>query len=164
MDSNHIIFCTCLFATILFFHYSKGTFLPNLSDACYNCLCHVSTECQLSHQCTKGYCGPFNISRVYWVDAGNVTLPDDDPERNHAWEDCARSFHCAKRIIEGYLERFGKDCNGDGVTDCYDYMMVNGNGGYGCTSPLNRSANGRRWLQRYEDCRRSLGLWSNEWF
>ncbi|XP_022822578.1 lysozyme-like [Spodoptera litura] len=70
-----------------------------------------------------------------------------------AWSDCARSYHCAKRIIEGYLQRFGKDCNGDGVTNCYDYMMVNGNGGYGCTAPLNRSENGRKWLRRYEECR-----------
>ncbi|GBP80459.1 hypothetical protein EVAR_53300_1 [Eumeta japonica] len=46
-----------------------------------------------------------------------------------------------------------QDCNDDGVTDCYDFMMVNGNGGYGCTSPLNRSTNGRRWLERYEECR-----------
>ncbi|XP_061379210.1 lysozyme-like [Danaus plexippus] len=135
---------------------SGGVFIPNLSEGCYRCLCHVSTLCQLSNECKGGYCGPFNISRVYWVDAGKVTLPDDDPDRNNAWRDCARDYYCAKKIIEGYLQRFAKDCNGDGVTDCYDYMMINGNGGYGCTSPLNRSENGRRWLRRYEECRSSL--------
>ncbi|CAG9564881.1 unnamed protein product [Danaus chrysippus] len=134
---------------------SSGVFIPNLTDGCYRCLCYISTLCDVSNDCSGGYCGPFNISRVYWVDAGNITLPDDEPERNNAWKDCARNYQCARRIIEGYLQRFGKDCNDDGVTDCYDYMMINGNGGYGCTSPLNRSANGRKWLRRYEECRSS---------
>ncbi|CAH0720503.1 unnamed protein product, partial [Brenthis ino] len=157
MNISHIILLPgSLIAALFFFNYCTGVFLPNLSEACYKCLCYVSTRCDLSHECTKGYCGPYNISRVYWVDAGMVTLPHDDPERNHAWEDCARSFPCAKRIIEGYLAKFARDCNDDGVTDCYDYMMINGNGGYGCTAPLNRSANGQRWLRRYEECRQSL--------
>ncbi|XP_063625533.1 lysozyme-like [Cydia splendana] len=135
---------------------STGLYISNLSQACYRCLCHVATGCDVSHGCTAGYCGPFNISRVYWIDAGKVTLPEDDPERNHAWEDCARSYHCASRIVEGYLQKFGKDCNSDGVTNCFDYMMINGNGGYGCTAPLNRSANGRRWLRRFQDCALNL--------
>ncbi|XP_046969446.1 lysozyme-like [Vanessa cardui] len=147
---------TCLLAAVLFWTNSAGVFIPNLTEACYRCLCHVSTRCLTSHECTGGYCGPFNISKVYWIDSGKVTLPDDDPIRSHAWEDCARSYYCSKRIIEGYLEKFGKDCNGDGVTNCFDYMMINGNGGYGCTAPLNRTENGRRWLSRYEECRHSL--------
>ncbi|XP_039756415.1 lysozyme 2-like [Pararge aegeria] len=146
----------CLFAAIFLWTGSAGVFIPNLTEACYRCLCFVATKCEISHSCTAGYCGPFNISRVYWVDSGRVTLPDDDPERNHAWEDCARQYDCAKGIIEGYLQRYGRDCSGDGVTDCFDYMMVNGNGGPGCTAPLNGSVNGRRWLERYELCRNSL--------
>ncbi|XP_072945208.1 lysozyme-like [Epargyreus clarus] len=146
----------CILTYITLWNNSNGLFIPNLTEACYRCLCHVSTKCDQSHGCTAGYCGPFNISRVYWVDSGRVVFPEDDPERNHAWEDCARNYHCSQKIIEGYLQRFGKDCNGDGVTDCFDYMMVNGNGGYGCTAPLNRSANGQRWLARYEECKHSL--------
>ncbi|CAB3252964.1 unnamed protein product [Arctia plantaginis] len=144
----------CLFAVFIFWITgSSGVYIPNLTEACYKCLCYVSTGCDFSHDCTGGYCGPFNISRIYWKEAGQIVLPDDDPDRNHAWEDCAKSFHCAKRIIERYLEIFGRDCNGDGLTNCFDYMMINGNGGYGCTAPLNRSANGQRWLKRYEECR-----------
>ncbi|XP_045500363.1 lysozyme-like [Colias croceus] len=135
---------------------STGVYLSNLSQECFNCLCYVSTNCDTSHECTGGYCGPFNISRVYWVDAGKVTLPDDDPERNHAWEDCARDFTCSKRIISGYLSKFGQDCNKDGVTNCFDFMMVNGNGGYSCHKPLNISVNGRRWLKRFDECKRSI--------
>ncbi|VVC95646.1 unnamed protein product [Leptidea sinapis] len=54
------------------------------------------------------------------------------------------------------IRRGTMDCNKDGVTNCFDFMMVNGNGGYSCQKPLNRTANGRRWLTRYEECKRSL--------
>ncbi|XP_052743211.1 lysozyme-like [Bicyclus anynana] len=146
----------CLGAAIFFWAGCGGVFIPNLTESCFRCLCYASTACATSHGCTGGYCGPFNISRVYWVDSNRVVMPEDDPDRNHAWDDCARHYDCATRIIEGYLQRYGRDCNGDGVTDCYDYMMVNGNGGPGCHAPLNRSANGRLWLERYELCRHTL--------
>lgn len=35
----------------------------------------------MTFNCVKGYCGPYKVSRLYWKDAGEVTLPDDDPER-----------------------------------------------------------------------------------
>ncbi|KAG6458223.1 lysozyme [Manduca sexta] len=154
ISRRELVIPVCMFAVfVLWISGSTGTtFIPNLTERCYRCLCYVSTKCDRSYGCAGGYCGPFNISRVYWVDAGKVVMKEDDPERNHAWADCARNYFCAKKIIEGYLQRFGKDCNGDGVTNCFDYMMVNGNGGYGCTAPLNRSENGRRWLQRYSEC------------
>lgn len=63
--------------------FLSGTFIPNLSESCYRCLCYVSTKCEIEHECTAGYCGPFNISRVYWVDAGKVVMPEDDADRNH---------------------------------------------------------------------------------
>jgi hypothetical protein len=58
----------------------SGVYISNLNDACFRCLCHVA-GCDMSHPCAGGYCGPFYISRVYWVDAGKPTLPDDDPAR-----------------------------------------------------------------------------------
>ncbi|GBP29516.1 hypothetical protein EVAR_93313_1 [Eumeta japonica] len=133
----------------------------------------------MSHTCTEGYCGPFWISRVYWVDAGMPTLPDDDRSRKEvstqrlleysmttlwavplikdvnisAYEDCARDYHCSLTIIESYMARFGKDCNGDGVTDCYDYMMINHHGGRACSEPLFLSELGRRRLALFRQCR-----------
>ncbi|KAJ8931291.1 hypothetical protein NQ314_015814, partial [Rhamnusium bicolor] len=116
------------------------------------CLCYAATTCDLTLGCDKGYCGPFKISRIYWVDAGNVTLPLDDPERAGAYEDCALSYQCAQRIVLNYLLKFGKDCNENGVTDCDDYSMINFNGGYQCQPPLNRNEPGRMWLKRYRIC------------
>ncbi|CAK1555903.1 unnamed protein product [Leptosia nina] len=141
-----ILVCSFMFYTVL------GIYVTNLNEACIRCLCHVA-GCDLSHTCTGGYCGPFYISRVYWVDAGKPTLPDDNPERREAYEDCARDYYCSVKIIENYMARFGKDCNGDGVTNCYDYMMINHHGGRACSSPLFLSQLGLRRLKLFQQCR-----------
>ncbi|XP_030767998.1 uncharacterized protein LOC115891623 [Sitophilus oryzae] len=130
--------------------------LPNLHRQCMRCLCHVATECDLTRGCVKGYCGPYKISKIYWKDASEVTLPDDDKERAGAYEDCALSYQCAQRIVLNYIAKYGRDCNNDGVTDCDDYMMINFNGGYQCHPPLNRSEAGVGWLQRYKACNPKL--------
>ncbi|XP_041982001.1 lysozyme 1-like [Aricia agestis] len=129
-----------------------GVYVSNLNETCLRCLCHA-TGCELSHGCSEGYCGPFYISRVYWVDAGKPTLPEDSPERNEAYEDCARDYYCSLKIVESYMARFGKDCNDDGVTDCYDYMLINHHGGRACAAPLHTTAVGRRRLELFQQCR-----------
>ncbi|XP_075980546.1 lysozyme 1-like isoform X2 [Anticarsia gemmatalis] len=145
---SSVVFPACLFGVyVLWITGSAGTFVSNLNEACYRCLCHVSTLCNWTAGCTEGYCGPFHISRIYWVEAGEVVLPNDEPTRPNAWKDCARSFNCSKKIIEGYMEKLGKDCNGDGVTDCFDYLMINENGGFACTTPLQQM-----WIDRFKQC------------
>ncbi|XP_075980548.1 lysozyme-like isoform X1 [Anticarsia gemmatalis] len=129
-----------------------GARISNLNDTCIRCLCHV-TGCDFTRGCSEGYCGPFFISRVYWVDADKPVLPDDDPARKEAFEDCAKDYHCSIKIIQSYMTNFGKDCNGDGVTDCFDYMMINYHGGRVCSTPLFLSSSGLRWLSRYQQCR-----------
>ncbi|CAB3230188.1 unnamed protein product [Arctia plantaginis] len=153
--STLVILPICVFAVIIFWiSTSNGASVSNLSGACYKCLCHVATGCNMSRGCPEdGYCGPYKISRIYWKEAGEVLLPEDDPVRINAWQDCARNYYCAQKIVGKYLEKFGRDCNGDGLTNCYDFMMLNYNGGYGCTTPLEKSENGRHWLRRYEECR-----------
>ena len=62
----------------------------NVTDAvaadCLGCLCEASTSCNSTIGCTSAppggyFCGPFLISRAYWVDAGKPVLGGDDPER-----------------------------------------------------------------------------------
>lgn len=31
--------------------------------------------------CEKGYCGPYKISRLFWIDGGREVLPEDDVDR-----------------------------------------------------------------------------------
>ncbi|CAG5033420.1 unnamed protein product [Parnassius apollo] len=97
-------------AVFYFFGFVTGVRISNLNDSCIRCLCYVA-GCDLSHGCSQGYCGPFYISRVYWVDAGKPTLPEDNPERKEAFEDCARDYHCSVKIVENYMARFGKFAN-----------------------------------------------------
>ncbi|OWR54402.1 i-type lysozyme [Danaus plexippus plexippus] len=68
-----------------------------------------------------------------------------------AWKDCANDYFCAQDIMKGYLQKFSKDCNSDGMINCYDILTINSNGG-DCR-PLNQSSSGRVWLKRYEECR-----------
>ncbi|CAG9130628.1 unnamed protein product [Plutella xylostella] len=150
MDSVKVVLGLVIF--ILCSSTCFGVFISNLNETCFRCLCHV-TGCDLAATCGGGYCGPFYISRLYWIDAGKVTLENDDPERDEAYSDCARNYYCSIKIVEAYMAKYGKDCNGDGVTDCYDYMMINHNGGHGCTTPLSRSASGRRQLQLFKQCK-----------
>ncbi|CAG9564954.1 unnamed protein product [Danaus chrysippus] len=112
--------------TKLYLH--SALHVSNLNESCLRCLCHVA-GCDLGHSCTDGYCGPFYISRVYWVDAGKPTLPEDSPERKE-----------------------GEDCNEDGVTDCFDYMMINHHGST-CSEPLHLTPLGRRRLRLFQQCR-----------
>ncbi|XP_049876210.1 lysozyme 2-like [Pectinophora gossypiella] len=129
-----------------------GIYISNLNESCIRCLCHIS-GCDTGHGCSEGYCGPFYISRVYWADAGKPTLPEDDPNREKSFEDCARNYHCSIKIVTSYLAKFGKDCNYDGVTDCYDYMMINHNGGGACHAPLQQTELGRARLELFQQCR-----------
>ncbi|CAG9564885.1 unnamed protein product [Danaus chrysippus] len=123
----------------------------NTTYGCFRCLCHVYTYCTISSECSDEYCGPFNISKSYWIEAGNITLQGDDPDRNDAWKDCANNYFCAQDIMKGYLQKFSKDCNDDGMINCYDFLAINSNGG-DCR-PLNQSLSGRVWLKRYGECR-----------
>lgn len=48
------------------------------------CLCYAATEnCNLATGCKEGKCGAFGINKLYWIDAGKPTLPEDDVERSH---------------------------------------------------------------------------------
>lgn len=53
-----------------------------------------------------------------------------------AYENCVNEPYCAAKSIQGYMKKYGQDCNGDGVIDCYDYAAIHKHGGYGCSSAL----------------------------
>ncbi|KAG8231370.1 hypothetical protein J437_LFUL008918 [Ladona fulva] len=124
-----------------------GVFISNLSDSCLHCLCMAATSCN-STGCKEGYCGPFYISNVYWSDADKPVLPEDDPVRSGAYQDCANNYNCAKRIVERYMAKFGRDCNGDLITNCDDYALIHFNGGYGCETSIE----GTGYHSRYKAC------------
>merc|ERR1712203_399832 len=55
---------------------------PNgLSDNCIGCICEASTRCNATTKCISGgsFCGPFLLSKPFWVDGGSCVLEGDSP-------------------------------------------------------------------------------------
>ncbi|KAJ8923446.1 hypothetical protein NQ315_002005 [Exocentrus adspersus] len=129
-------------------------FISNYDWRCMECICKATIGgCNRSLACEKGYCGPFRISKIHWIDAGNITLPADDPERGDAaYQACSLDYLCAQQILLGYFHRYTIDCNGDGVTNCDDYAMMHVNGRGQCFPPVNRTERGKRWWDKYTEC------------
>lgn len=61
--------------------FTENWFLQNLDTKCMKCLCNAATGCNLTIRCPGGYCGPYKISKIYWTEAGNITLVNDEPQR-----------------------------------------------------------------------------------
>merc|ERR1712032_828837 len=100
---------------------------PNgLSDNCIGCICEVSTRCNATTKCISGgsFCGPFLLSKPFWVDGGSCVLEGDSPGDQGAWRRCALDIICSANTIRSYINRFGKDCNGDALVTCEDYTMI----------------------------------------
>ncbi|XP_076062013.1 invertebrate-type lysozyme 6-like [Oratosquilla oratoria] len=117
-----------------------------ISEDCLNCLCQATSKCNPLVNCTTSHCGPFFISRAYWVDSGRPVLLNDNPNREGAFMDCVTDMPCAADTIDKYVRRFRRDCNGDGVVSCIDYAYTHSMGPNGCKksppdTPYFRSLN-----------------------
>ncbi len=71
------------------------------------------------------YCGPYLISWAYWSDGGK---PGGD------YVNCATDRYCSERAVEGYMQKWKNDCNGDGVLDCTDFAIIHKTGPYSCNT------------------------------
>jgi hypothetical protein len=56
------------------------------------------------------------LYREYWRDAGQVVLPDDDPDRDQAFVDCAVDPACAQKAVENYMAKYGRVSSRAGTT------------------------------------------------
>jgi hypothetical protein len=81
------------------------------------------------------YCGPFLISKPYWIDSGKPTLIDDNPDRDGAFQDCATDPICAAQTVRKYMNKFQKDCAGDGKISCDDLARIHLMGPFDCANP-----------------------------
>lgn len=59
----------------------------------------------------RGLCGPFLISKAYWIDAGRPTLSRDNPNREGAYETCANDPYCSATAVKQYMARFAQVCS-----------------------------------------------------
>nr|XP_045609371.1 lysozyme-like isoform X3 [Procambarus clarkii] len=115
-----------------------------LDQKCMACLCEASTSCTTKPVCedpaiTGGiFCGPFHMSREYWIDAGRPIIKGDLKTSRDAFKNCALDLHCSATAVRNYFKRYAfngrisPDCNGDGEVDCVDFAHIHKLGLNGC--------------------------------
>lgn len=108
----------------------------DITQVCLGCICEAISGCNVTQGCTGDICGPFHITWGYWADSGKPTINGQPVTDNNAYSNCANDAQCAARALQGYMEKYGQDCNNDGSINCDDYVRIHYLGGYGCANPL----------------------------
>lgn len=101
---------------------------------CLGCICQAISGCNSTLICNGDVCGLFRMTWAYWSDGGKPTKDGEDPTSPTAYSNCANDPFCAARAVQGYMGRFGQDCNNDGQINCFDHAAIHKFGGYGCES------------------------------
>ncbi|XP_040579589.1 lysozyme [Lepeophtheirus salmonis] len=132
-----------LFATVIFAEddYVCDDSNSAVTNNCMGCICQASSSCNQTIGCISGnsLCGPFLISKPFWLDAGACALNGDNPSSPTAYINCANDIACAAKTIRSYVNRFQKDCNGDQVETCEDFAMIHKNGGWNCGNNIDNT-------------------------
>ncbi|XP_055372737.1 lysozyme-like [Condylostylus longicornis] len=131
-----ILTSALLVKTVMIVVIAQGD-LPPVSENCLKCICDTVTGCDPNFGCIDGYvCGPFRITKPYWIDGGNNTINGEAIDSPTAFENCVTDYNCAVQTVQGYMANWGQDCNGDGVINCYDHGAIHQLGRYGCNGQL----------------------------
>lgn len=118
-----------------------------IDAACLSCICYATTKCDEHFTCSQGECGIYRINKLYWEEAGSPKLVGDDKTTPDAFKRCVLNPHCAGITLTGYVSKYIKDCNGDGVVNCYDYMATHFIGA-NCVGEVDPG-----FLSRFQNCR-----------
>merc|ERR1712126_232661 len=138
-DSNdNENFESCLFETASTERLDNSDTEGSITDSCLGCIYEANTRYDVFTGCVANgvRCGPFLISKGYWIDSGRCVLEGDDPNDDQSFLRCANDLRCASRIVRSYSNAFAQDCNGDGLVTCDDYAMMYRNVGIECSNPL----------------------------
>ncbi|KAH8402040.1 hypothetical protein KR009_009375 [Drosophila setifemur] len=111
----------------------SGAEMPKpITETCLYCMCEALNGCNATAVCVNGACGIFRITWDQWVDSGRLTIPGDSPLSDDSFTNCVNDPHCGADTLQGYMAKFGQDCNDDGKEDCYDYGAIHYMGPYNC--------------------------------
>ncbi|XP_069675917.1 invertebrate-type lysozyme 6-like [Periplaneta americana] len=127
---------------------------PNALDmeVCMGCICEATTNCNLTIGCTRGLCGPFLVSRIYWDEAGRPVLPGDHPSNRGAYHRCVTEPYCAATAVRRYLGKYAQDCDKNGRVDCDDYAKIHYMGGRQCRANMQHLG----YYKVFRECRNSI--------
>ena len=69
-ELRHLVVNLCIKLNFFSYPYS-----------CLGCICEASTRCDVFTGCVANgaLCGPFLISKGFWIDSGRCVLEGDDP-------------------------------------------------------------------------------------
>ncbi|KYN27916.1 Lysozyme [Trachymyrmex cornetzi] len=125
---NIIIIISLLFVTA-----------QEISQKCIGCICEATSGCNITVGCDGPVCGPFYITKQYWIDAGRpyVNGGQSDNDNEDTFRSCAKDAYCAARTVENYMAIFSRDCTGNGIINCDDYVRIHRLGASGCTNTLH---------------------------
>ncbi|KAK9887982.1 hypothetical protein WA026_000273 [Henosepilachna vigintioctopunctata] len=118
-----------------------------VTQQCLGCICEASSSCDISGQCAGDVCGPFRITWAYWSDGGKPTVNKEPSEAPGAYARCASDIYCSALAVQGYMQKFQQDCNGDKRIDCDDFALIHKYGGYGCIGQSLPGVFGQRYFQ-----------------
>ncbi|XP_031844191.1 lysozyme [Nomia melanderi] len=134
--SPSVSIVTYLLPLLLFYgQQASVTESVTISKTCFGCICEAASGCNVTIGCEGSVCGPFRITWNYWADAGKPKLKGSSDE--DAYQKCVNDPFCGADTVQGYMDKFAQDCNGDGNIDCDDFLRIHRLGGYGCSAPLN---------------------------
>ncbi|XP_069684587.1 uncharacterized protein [Periplaneta americana] len=106
----------------------RGNEVP---EECLTCICEAASECDLRTTCGDSLCGPFGISRGFWLDSGSLGNKSQYPaccsqpsgmasvetnlwnrhqliqlDTHHTdWESCSLDLECAVKTVKRTFER-----------------------------------------------------------
>ncbi|XP_033229112.1 invertebrate-type lysozyme 6-like [Belonocnema kinseyi] len=124
-----------------------------VSAKCLRCICVAESDCNINLKCDDSVCGPYKITLGFWIDAGRPTVKDNDYYvEDYEYRNCSNDMKCSARAIEAYMQRYAKDCNGDGEINCDDFIRIHHNGPLGCTKSLPENVK-----KAYEECMQQQG-------
>ncbi|XP_030387482.1 lysozyme 2 [Scaptodrosophila lebanonensis] len=128
-----------LWSVINCFSESVDVPLKPVTEDCLECLCEALSGCNASAVCVNGACGIFRITWGFWVEAGQLTLPNDTALSDNAFTNCVNEPHCAAGTIQKYMYKHGQDCNNDQKINCLDYGALHKMGHLKCRNELSYS-------------------------
>lgn len=103
---------------------------------CLECICHASSRCNNNAGCVsdgtgKFICGPYQVDWEYWTEAGKPGQRADLSNLEN-FQQCLTNRQCADETVRGYMTRFLKDCDENGVRDCNDMAAIHIAGARNC--------------------------------
>lgn len=117
---------------------------------CLNCLCQATSACDLREVCVDNGCGTYRITNNYWKEAGKPTINNESDKDPQAFINCANNPLCTYYAVQRYIAKYKKDCNGDGVINCDDFVAIH-KLGRNCGAKLPET-----YKERYDFCSESL--------